>query len=64
MISIFAGAVCQRMYERWRPNHRGLCYIIRPENMRLEKLLATFEKQVRRVSLSSDPRGADPASRI
>jgi len=64
MISIFAGAVCQRMYERWRPNHRGQCYIIRPENMRFEKVLSTFEDQARRISLSSGLRAADPASRI
>jgi hypothetical protein len=63
MISVFAGAVCQRMYERWRPNHRGHCYIIRPETMSLEKMLAIFEKQVRRVFPSSDLREGDPASR-
>jgi len=62
MLSIFAGAVCERMYERWLPNHRGDYYVLRPEKMRLEKVLSTFEKQVRRISLSSDLREADPAS--
>ncbi|MGP0072703.1 MAG: glycosyltransferase family 9 protein [Bryobacteraceae bacterium] len=59
MISIFAGAVCQRMYERWRPTGSGRTKIIRPENLTLAELLSTFEACL----LSSDPPAADPASR-
>jgi hypothetical protein len=62
MISIFAGAVSQRMYERWRPNHRGDSYIIRPDKVSLEKVLSTFEKQVRRVCPWSNLPAADPGS--
>ncbi len=57
MISIFAGAVCERMFQRWRPTGLGKIEIIRPEKMSLPELLATFE------SLLSDLRGARPASR-
>jgi hypothetical protein len=64
MVGIFAGAVCQRMYERWRPHHRGDWHVIRPEGLSLEKLLATFEDQVRRISPSSGHQGARPASQI
>jgi hypothetical protein len=63
LISIFAGAVSQRMFQRWRPIGLGPIEIIRPENMSAAELLATFEDQVRRVSLSSDLQEADPASR-
>jgi hypothetical protein len=64
LISIFAGAVSERMFQRWRPTGAGHVEIIRPGQMSATELLATFEEQVRRVSLSSDLPGADPASRI
>jgi Glycosyltransferase family 9 (heptosyltransferase) len=57
MISIFAGAVCERMLLRWRPTGQGRIEIIRPENIPADELLATFE------SLLSDLREARPASR-
>jgi ADP-heptose:LPS heptosyltransferase len=57
MISIFAGAVCERMFQRWRPTGQGTIEIIRPENMPVAELLATFE------SLLSGLREARPASR-
>jgi ADP-heptose:LPS heptosyltransferase len=56
MISIFAGAVCERMFQRWRPTGRGRIEIIRPENLSADELLATFE------SLLSGLREADRAS--
>ena len=58
MISIFAGAVCERMFQRWRPTGQGKIEIIRPENMPVDQLLATF------ASLSSGLRAKRPASRI
>jgi hypothetical protein len=57
MISIFAGAVCERMFQRWRPTGPGRIEIIRPENMPVAELLATFE------SLLSGLREARRASR-
>jgi hypothetical protein len=60
MISIFAGEVSERMFHRWRPSGQGRIEVIRPEEMPLEKLLATFEACL--DSLSSDPQAADPAS--
>jgi ADP-heptose:LPS heptosyltransferase len=57
MISIFAGAVCERMFQRWRPTGHGKIEIIRPEQLSFEELLATFE------SLLSGLREARPASR-
>jgi len=57
LISIFAGAVCERMFQRWRPTGHGEIQIIRPEQMSFEELLATFE------SLLSGLRGERPASR-
>jgi Glycosyltransferase family 9 (heptosyltransferase) len=56
MIGIFAGAVSERMFQRWRPSGQGKIEIIRPENMSVDQLLATFE------SLLSGLREADPAS--
>jgi len=64
LISIFAGAVSERMFQRWSPTGAGPIDIIRPEKMSAAELLATFEEQVRRASLSSGLRGAHPASRI
>ena len=60
LISIFAGAVCQRMYERWRPTGSGRTRIIRPENLTLAELISTFEACLP----SSGPPAADPASQI
>ncbi len=57
MIGIFAGAVSERMFHRWRPTGEGKIRVIRPERIRLADLLATFG------SLLSDLQGADPASR-
>jgi ADP-heptose:LPS heptosyltransferase len=56
MISIFAGAVSERMFQRWRPTGGGSIRIIRPEQISLTDLLATFE------ALSSDLPAARPAS--
>jgi hypothetical protein len=60
MINIFAGAVSERMFQRWRPTGRGKIEINRPEKMSLDKLLATFEACLPKV-LSSDPQAAGPA---
>jgi hypothetical protein len=57
MISIFAGAVSERMFQRWRPTGEGKIRIIRPELLSPTELLATFE------SLLSDLQGEHPASR-
>jgi hypothetical protein len=51
MISIFAGAVSERMFQRWRPTGQGKIEIIRPEQVGPTGLLATFESSLRRVSL-------------
>jgi len=53
MISIFAGAVSERMFQRWRPSGDGRIEIVKPGR----EVLATFE------SLLSDLRGARPESR-
>jgi hypothetical protein len=58
MISIFAGEVSERMFQRWRPTGDGRIHVIRPDAISLAESLATFE------SLLSDLREADPASRI
>jgi ADP-heptose:LPS heptosyltransferase len=47
MISIFAGAVSERMFQRWRPTGAGKIEIIRPGEMPLDELLATFEACLR-----------------
>jgi hypothetical protein len=57
MISIFAGAVCERMFHRWRPTGQGKIAILRPDTMNVKEALATFD------SLLSDLRAADPGSR-
>ncbi len=57
MIGIFAGAVCERMFQRWRPTGDGKIAIIRPEQMSQAELLATFE------SLLFDLQEGRPASR-
>jgi ADP-heptose:LPS heptosyltransferase len=56
MISIFAGEVCERMFQRWRPTGEGRIAIMRPAELPPDKLLATFE------SLLSDLQAARPAS--
>jgi hypothetical protein len=63
MISIFAGAVSDRMFQRWSPTGQGRVEIIRPEQMSTAELLTTFEACLRGISLSSDPPEADPGSR-
>ncbi len=63
MVGVFAGAVSERMFQRWRPTGEGKIEIIRPERSSVSDLLATFESCLRRVSLSSDLQGAGPASR-
>jgi len=66
MISIFAGAVSERMFQRWRPTGDGKIEIVRPEDpepatqVTVAELLATFEACL--DSLSSGPRATDPAS--
>jgi ADP-heptose:LPS heptosyltransferase len=57
MISIFAGAVSERMFQRWRPTGEGKIAIVRPEATTVSDLLSTVE-----AYLSSDPRAADRAS--
>ncbi len=56
MISIFAGEVCERMFQRWRPTGDGRIAIMRPAELPRDQLLATFE------SLLSDLPAARPAS--
>jgi ADP-heptose:LPS heptosyltransferase len=63
MISIFAGAVSERMYQRWRPSGSGPIEIVLPGAMSIAELLATFEEALPRVSLLSGLQGAGPASR-
>ena len=46
MISIFAGAVSERMFQRWRPTGQGKIEVIRPETMRVAEALATFEARL------------------
>jgi hypothetical protein len=58
MIGVFAGEVCERMFQRWRPSGRGRIDVLRPENRSVDQLLATFE------SLLSGPPAEAPESRI
>ncbi len=51
MISIFAGAVCERMFQRWRPTGPGKIAIMRPDSMGVNEALATFEACLRTASL-------------
>lgn len=57
MMSIFAGAVSERMFQRWRPTGQGKIAILRPEGMAIPELLATFD------SLLSGLREGRPESR-
>jgi hypothetical protein len=47
MISIFAGEVSERMFQRWRPTGAGQIQIVRPEQVNVRELLATFEACLR-----------------
>jgi ADP-heptose:LPS heptosyltransferase len=51
LISIFAGAVSERMFQRWRPAGAGKVEVVRPDKMTVPELLATFEACLPRVSL-------------
>jgi hypothetical protein len=51
MISIFAGAVSERMFQRWRPTGQGKIEIMRPEKIAAAELLSTLEACLRRLSL-------------
>jgi ADP-heptose:LPS heptosyltransferase len=57
LISVFAGAISERMFQRWRPTGAGKIQLVRvsphnqrPEQMSMAELLATFEACLR-VSL-------------
>jgi len=64
LVSIFAGAASERMFQRWRPTgSTRASAVIRPDAMNVQQALATFEASVRRVSLSSGPPEADPEYR-
>jgi hypothetical protein len=56
MVGIFAGAVSERMFQRWRPTGEGPIEILRPEQMSVAEVLATFD------SLLSGLQGEHPAS--
>ena len=47
LISIFAGAISERMFQRWRPTGAGKIEIVRPDNSSAPELLATFEACLR-----------------
>jgi ADP-heptose:LPS heptosyltransferase len=47
MISIFAGAVCERMFQRWKPTGAGKIQVVRPEQTNAAELLTTFEACLR-----------------
>ena len=51
MISVFAGAASDRMFQRWRPTGEGKIEIIRPDGASVPELLAILEASLRRVSL-------------
>jgi ADP-heptose:LPS heptosyltransferase len=51
LISIFAGAISERMFQRWRPTGVGQVEIVRPDAMNAAGWLATFEACLPRVSL-------------
>jgi hypothetical protein len=51
LISIFAGAVSERMFQRWRPTGAAGIHVVRPEGSSAAELLATFEACLPRVSL-------------
>jgi hypothetical protein len=51
MIGIFAGAVSERMFQRWRPTGEGKIEIIRPEKIEAGELFSNFEASLRQISL-------------
>jgi hypothetical protein len=51
LISIFAGAVSERMFQRWRPTGAARIHVVRPDQISATELLATFEACLPRVSL-------------
>ena len=51
LISIFAGAVSERMFQRWRPTGAARIHVVRPEGLNEAELLATFEACLPPVSL-------------
>lgn len=60
IIGIFAGAVSERMFERWRPTGAGPIEIIRPEAIGPENLLAAFDDRLHRVRTSPPAPNANP----
>lgn len=57
MISIFAGAVSERMFQRWHPTGEGRIEIVRPDGMPVQKLMSTLD------SLLPDLRAMGPGAR-
>ncbi len=55
MISIFAGAVSERMFQRWRPTGDGKVGILRPDNPTIDQAIATFESLLSDLLLSDLP---------
>jgi Glycosyltransferase family 9 (heptosyltransferase) len=51
MISIFAGEVSERMFQRWRPTGPANIQVIRTQGRAMVELLTTFEVCLRRASL-------------
>ncbi len=47
LISVFAGAVSERMFQRWRPTGSGAIQIVLPERKTPAELLTTFEACLR-----------------
>jgi ADP-heptose:LPS heptosyltransferase len=47
LISIFAGAASERMFQRWRPTGAGKIQLVRPEQSSVAEWLATFEACLR-----------------
>ncbi len=47
LISIFAGAVSERMFQRWRPTGSGAIQIVLPERKTAAEMLTTFEACLR-----------------
>ena len=47
LISIFAGAISERMFQRWKPTGAGKIQIVQPSQMNEAELLTTFEACLR-----------------
>ncbi|HEX5226689.1 MAG TPA: glycosyltransferase family 9 protein [Bryobacteraceae bacterium] len=60
MISIFSGAVSERMFERWRPTGPGRIEIIRPATTGLAKLLDVFDHRLLRIRTDPPAPSANP----